>query len=193
MGPVVRFWPKFRRLGPSDSHIRFFPVGCRMHKNTDPFFRSKSKNLKLAVRLHKNRPFFEITLWQYRVDVAPNLPERPVPVSMFYPYRYQLRCRRPHRYRCRCFTDTGTNLDTDRRPYRYPRYRYLYFRYLMSHRSYRSVAPNLPRCPVPALMLYRNFQVSPVPILMSYRTYRSVSGTGIDVVPNLQVRLRYRY
>ena len=138
-------WAQSSDFGPNSddlghrSHMRLFPVGFRMHKNTDPFSTWKSNNLKLAVRLHKNQPFLEVPTSQYRVDVAPNLPERPVPVSMFYRYRYQLRCRRPYRYRCRCFTDTGTNLDTDRRAYRYPRYRYLYLRYLMLHRTYRSV------------------------------------------------------
>ena len=70
------------------------------------------------------------------------------------------------------------------------------------------VVPNLPKCPVPVLMLYRNYRSVrypyeslyrvPVPVSMSYRTYRSVwyrywcrteltevSGTGINVVPNL--------
>ena len=61
-----------------------------MLQKTDPFLRSKGKNQKLAVRLRKNQPFFEVTMWQYRVDVAPNLPKRLVPVSMLYRYRYQL-------------------------------------------------------------------------------------------------------
>ena len=55
--------------------------------------------------------------------------------------------------------------------------------------------PNLPKCPVP---VWKFVPVSAVPVSMSYRTYRSVwyrywrrteltevSGTGIDVVPNL--------
>ena len=59
MGRVVGFGAKIWRLGPSDSQIRFYPVGfCKigLHKRAHPFFRSKNKNQKLEVRSHNKRP-----------------------------------------------------------------------------------------------------------------------------------------
>ena len=57
------------------------------------------------------------------------------------------------------------------------------------------VAPNLPKCPVPVLKLYRNYRSVRYRYesLYRYRRYRypcgtelnKVSSTGIDVVPNL--------
>ena len=86
MGRVVRFW-LISDIIPSEFEI---------HKKTDPIIKSRSKNLELAIELHKNQPYFDVTMWQYRVDVR-NLPKRPGSV----------------RYRCRCCTDTGTNFGTD--------------------------------------------------------------------------------
>ena len=53
--------------------------------------------------------------------------------------------------------------------------------------------PNLPRCPLPALMSYRTYRS--VWYRYPYRTeLTEVSGTGIDVLPNLpSVRYRYPY
>ena len=117
------------------------------------------------------------------IDVVPNLPKCPVPVLMCRKYR-SVRYRyeslhRYRRYRYPCRTElievSGTGAD---------------------------VVPNLPKCPVPVLMLYR-LSKCPVPVWMSYRNYRSVryqltevsgagmkvctgtGGTGIHVVPNL--------
>ena len=54
--------------------IRFDPVRFRknigLHKKTDLFFRSKSKNLKLEIRSHKDQPYFDVKMWRYRVDVV---------------------------------------------------------------------------------------------------------------------------
>ena len=79
--------------------------------------------------------------------------------------------------------------------------RYRYFRYRYGCRTEITevsgtgidVAPNLPKCPVPVLMLYRNYQGVRYRYesLYRYRRYRypcrtevtEVSGTGIDVVP----------
>ena len=58
MGRVVGFWAK-RRLGPSDSQIRFYPAGfCKigLHKQAHLFFRSKNKNQKLGIRSHNKQP-----------------------------------------------------------------------------------------------------------------------------------------
>ena len=164
---------RIRWTESSDPQITFFPVGfCNIgrHKKTDPFIRSKSKNLKLgngSMRIslilmsqHGDTGWMyrSYRSVRYRVDVEPNLPKCLVPVSMLYRYRYQLRYRHPYRYRCTKITEvSGTGID---------------------------VVRNLPK--------------GPVPVLMSYRTYRSVryrygcrteltevSGTGIDAVPNL--------
>ena len=117
MDRVVRFWAKIW-FGPSDSQIIFHPIGfcnIRLHKKTDPFIRSKRKNLTLGIGsririclilmsqcggtgLMSYRSYRSV---RYRVDVVTNLPKCPVPVSMLYRYRYQLRYRRPYRYR-RC-------------------------------------------------------------------------------------------
>ena len=73
MAQVVRFWY---------SQIRFYPAGfCNigLQKKTDSFFRSKSRTLKLGVGSHKNQPYFDVTMWRYRVDVVPNLLKFPVP------------------------------------------------------------------------------------------------------------------
>ena len=142
-------------------------------------------------------------MWRYQVDVVPNLPNYPVPISMLYRCRYQLRYRRPDRYR---------------------RYRYSYLTELtkVSGTGIDAV-PSLPKFPVPALMLYRthrsvryqyeslyrfrryrypyrtertavsgtgdvvpNLPKYPVPVLMSYRTHPSSgTGTSIIVVPNI--------
>ena len=75
---------------------------------------SSDRKVKSQARnriLHKNLPYFDVTMW-CRVDVVPILPmcpvrgcvspnfsKCPVPVSMLYRYRYQLRYRRPYRYR----------------------------------------------------------------------------------------------
>ena len=60
------------------------------------------------------------------------------------------------------------------------------------------VVPNLPKCPVPVI---NSVPAPAVPVSISYRTYRSVryrygclpeltevSGTDIDVIPNLPKR-----
>ena len=51
----------------------FYPIGfCNIglhNKKTDPFIRSKSKNLKLGIESRKNLPYFDLTMWWYRVDV----------------------------------------------------------------------------------------------------------------------------
>ena len=62
-------------------------------------------------------------------------------------------------------------------------------------RTDRDDVPNLPKYPVPILMLFRTYRSVPyryeslpvpaVPVLISYHTYTEVSGTGIDVVPIL--------
>ena len=191
MDRVVRFCAKIG-LGPSDSHIRlclitFYNIGW--NKKTDPIRSIESKNLKFGIGSQKNLPYFEVTMWWYRVDVpilsscpvpGCDLPKYLVPVSMLYQYWYQLRYRRPYRYRR--------------------------FRYLMSYRTYQrvryrywccielnevsgtgiDVVPNSPKCSVPV-------PVPTEPVSMSYRTYRSVrdryccrtertevSGTGSD-------------
>ena len=46
------------------------------------------------------------------------------------------------------------------------------------------VVPKLPKFPVPVL---KYVPVPVVPLSISYRTYRKVSGTGIDVAPNIPV------
>ena len=49
---MFRFENPMGGLGPSESHIRFYPVGvCNigLRKKTDPFLRSKSKNLKVTI------------------------------------------------------------------------------------------------------------------------------------------------
>ena len=114
-------------------HVRFCNI-VGLHEKTDHLFRSKSKILKLEIRSHKNQPCFDVKMWRYRVDVVPNLPKYPVPVSMLYRYRYQPRYRRPYRYRryrYRCRTEltkvSGTGL---------------------------GVVPNLMMCSVTVLMLY---------------------------------------
>ena len=59
MGRVVGFWAKIWRLGPSDSQIRFYPLGFRkigLHKQAHLFFRSKNKNQKLGIRSRNKRP-----------------------------------------------------------------------------------------------------------------------------------------
>ena len=126
------------------------------------------------------------------------VPKCPVPVLMLY------RTYRSVRYRYESL-------------YRYWRYRYPYRTELteMSGTDI-DVAPNLPKCPVPVLMLYRNYQGVRYRYesLYRYRRYRypcrteltEVSGTGIDVVPHLPKRpvpvltsyrsyrsVRYRY
>ena len=150
-------------------------------------------------------------MWRYRVDVVPNLPKYPVPVSMLYRYGYQPRYRRPcryRRYRYPCRTEvtelSGTGIDVVPKLPKRP------VPVLMLYRTYRSVryrcwccteltemsgigmdvVPNLSKCPVP---VRKSLAVPAVPVLMSYRTYRSVrhrywctavaevSGTGIDV------------
>ena len=81
--------------------------------------------------------------------------------------------------------------------------RYRYFRYRYGCRTEVTelpgigidVVPNLPKCPVPVLILYRNYRSVRYryKILYRYRRYRypcrteltEVSGTGIDAVPNL--------
>ena len=127
-------WAQSSDFGPNSddlghrSHMRLFPVGFRMHKNTDPFSTWKSNNLKLAVRLHKNQPFLEVPTSQYRVDVAPNSPKRPGSI----------------RYRCQFCTDTGTNFGTDV--------------HTGTGGSGIDVVPNLPKCPVPGLISYRTYR-----------------------------------
>ena len=118
-------------------HVRFCNI-VGLHEKTDHLFRSKSKILKLEIRSHKNQPYFDVKMWRYRVDVVPNLPKYPVPVSMLYRYQYELRYRRLYRYRryrYRCSTEltivSVTGID---------------------------VVPNLPKCPVPVLMLYRSYR-----------------------------------
>ena len=144
-------------------------------------FRSKSKNLKLAIGLHKNQPYVDVTMRPYRVDVVPNLPKRPgssrrpLPVSVLYRYRCQFRYRRPHRYRrCRYWrrsepTEVSGNGS--------------------------DIVPNLPKLPVPVWMFYWTCRSDRKRYerLYRYRRYRypyrtelsKVSGTGISVVPNL--------
>ena len=80
--------------------------------------------------------------------------------------------------------------------YRYSRYRYG-CRTEVTEMSGTGidVAPNLPKCPVPVLMLYRTYRSVRYRYesLYRYRRYRypyrteltEVSGTGVDVVPNL--------
>ena len=118
-------------------HVRFCNI-VGLHEKTDHLFRSKSKILKLEIRSHKNQPCFDVKMWRYRVDVVPNLPKYPVPVSMLYRYGYQPRYRRPcryRRYRYPCRTEvtelSGTGID---------------------------VVPKLPKRPVPVLMLYRTYR-----------------------------------
>ena len=65
MDRVVRPWAKIW-IGPSDSQIRFYPIGtCHigLRKKTDPLIRSKSSNLKLGIGLHKNLGYFDVTIW----------------------------------------------------------------------------------------------------------------------------------
>ena len=77
--------------------------------------------------------------------------------------------------------------------YRYSRYRYGYRTELTEVTGSGIDVPNLPKCPVPVLMLYRNSRSVRYRYesLYRYRRYRypcteltEVSGTGIDV-PNL--------
>ena len=80
--------------------------------------------------------------------------------------------------------------------YRYSRYRYICHTELTEVSGTGiDVVPNLPKCPVPVLMLYRTYRSVRYRYesLYRYRRYRypyraeltEVSGTGIDVVPNL--------
>ena len=108
----------------SDSHIRYYPVGFRIYKKTDPICRSKRKNL-LTLGLHKNQLYFDVTTWQYRVDVVPDLPKRPGSV----------------RYRYRCCTDTGTNFGADV--------------HTGTGGTGIDVVPNIPKYPVPVFISYR--------------------------------------
>ena len=146
MGRVVGFWSTIW-LGPSDSQIRFYPVGfcnIELHKKTDPFSGSKVKiwssesdrrRISLIVTSQcggtASISYQTYRSVRYRFDVVPNLPKRPVPVSMLYRYRYQLRYKRSYRYRryrCWCCTDltevSGAGIIID-------------------------VVPTLPKCPVP--------------------------------------------
>ena len=101
---------------------------------------------------------------RYRVDVVPILPQSPVPVSMFYGYRYRLRYIRSYRYRrCRYWCRTELTEVSGTGVY---------------------VVPNLTKCPVPVLIPYRSYR------RFRYRYWQrteltGVSGTGVDVVPNL--------
>ena len=145
MDRVVTFWAKIV-LGPSDSQIRFCPIEfCHigLHENTDPF----RKNLKFGIGSHENQPYFDVTMWWYRVDVAPILPMFPV-------RGYVLPNFRSVRYRYPCCTDTCTNFGTD-----------------VHTGTGLDIVPNLPNCPVP---VFTNLPKCPVPVFMSYRTYRRV-------------------
>ena len=145
MDRVVTFLAKIV-LGPSDSQIRFCPIEfCHigLHENTDPF----RKNLKFGIGSHENQPYFDVTMWWYRVDVVPILwtcpvpgyvlPKCPVPVSMLYRYLYQIRYRRPYRYR---------------------RYRYWCTEPTELSGTGIDVVPNFPKGPVPVLMTYRTYR-----------------------------------
>ena len=68
--------------------------------------------MNLGIASNKNLPYFDVTMWWYRIDVGttlpmfsvwgydlPNFPKWPVPAKMLYRYRYQLRYRHPYRYR----------------------------------------------------------------------------------------------
>ena len=169
MDRVVRLWAKIW-LRPSDSQIRFYPIGfCNigLHKKTGPFIWSKSKSLKLEFGSQKELPYFDVTLWWYRVDVVPilpmcpvrghvlpNFPKCPVPVLMLY------------------------------RTYRSVRYRY----YL----------PNSPKCPallyrnyLSGMKLCNRTSGTGIHVV---RNLPKCPGTGIDVVPKFSYRsVRYRY
>ena len=79
--------------------------------------------------------------------------------------------------------------------YRYSRYRYGCTEITEVSGTGIDVVPKLPKCPVPVLMLYRTYRsvLYRYESLYRYRRYRygyrteltGVSGTGIDVVPNL--------
>ena len=136
MDRVVRFRPKVWAkiwLGPSDFEIRFYPIGfgnIGLHKKTDPFIRSKSKNLKLGIGSRKNQPYFDDLIWWYRVDVMPILPKYPVQGW--------------------CFTErsevSGTGIDVVPIPVPAP------------VQTGIEVVPNSPKCLVPILMSYRIYR-----------------------------------
>ena len=79
--------------------------------------------------------------------------------------------------------------------YRYARYRYGFTKLTEVSGTGIDVVPKLPKCPVPVLMLYRTYRSVRYRYegLYRYRRYQypyrteltEVSGTGIDVVPNL--------
>ena len=79
--PMPFFDLRIRWAESSDFQVRFYPdgfcsnIGLHTNKETDQFFRSKSKNLKLGIGSRKNQPYFGVTMREYRVDVVPNLPK----------------------------------------------------------------------------------------------------------------------
>ena len=119
--------------------------------------------MKLGIRPHRNQPYFDVTMWWYRVLIS------------YRSYGRRARYRalfysdfRSARYRYRCCVDTDTNSGTN------------------VHTGTRGtgvdVVTNLPKCPVPVLMSYRIYQsIRHQNWGRTELTY--VSGTGIDVVP----------
>ena len=140
------------------------------------------------------------------LDMVPNFPKCPVPVSM----PYQAYRSVQYRYWCTEITEVSSiGIDIVPNLPKCP------VTVLISYRSYRSVlyrcwccaeitevssrgivvVPNLPKCPVP---VWKSVPVPVVPVSISYRTYGSVrywywcrveptevSSTGIKVTPNL--------
>ena len=134
MDRVVRLWAKIWR-GPSNSQTRFYPIGfCNigLHKKTDPFIRSKSKNLKLGIASR-----IRICLFLMSHCGATGL----MSYRSYRCVRYGVvfyRAFRSVRYWYRCCTDTRTNSRTDV--------------HTGTGGTGIDVVPNLPTCPVPVLM-----------------------------------------
>ena len=130
MDRVVRFSAKIR-LGPSDSQIIFHPFGfCNigLHKKTDPFIRSKSKNLKHGIGSR-----IRICLISMSQCGGTGLTYR-----SYRCVRYGFVVYRTFRSvwcRYRCCADTGTNSGTDV--------------HTGTGGTGIDVVPNLPKCPVP--------------------------------------------
>ena len=128
-------------LGPSDSQIRLFPTrfcNIGLHQKNDPFVTSKSKNLKLGIGSHKSQSDFDVTMWWHRVLMSYRSYRRARYRVLFY------RTFRSVRYWYRCCTDPGTKSGTDV--------------HTGSGGTDIDIVPNLPKCPVPVLMSYRNYQ-----------------------------------
>ena len=141
-------WAESSDFGPNFTtwaigfSIRFYLVrfcsNIGLHTKTDVFFRSKSKILKVEIRSHKNRPYLDVKMWRYQVDVVPNLPKHPVPVSILNRYPYQPRYRSSYRYR----------------RYRHP------YRTEVTELSGTGidVVPKFPKCSVPVLTSYPSYR-----------------------------------